>query len=115
LSFQSLAKLFQWRQLSEAEKLVFEDKARRINEDNAIRHAAEEAKANDERYSSADFGKAVQMGSIFLFKKKQLLVQLTFYKLQQINFCSGGHICIKKLYVDPTNFWSHFNCSQTVD
>jgi hypothetical protein len=39
---------FQWRQLSDGEKLIFEEKARKVNEENALKHA-EEVKVNEER------------------------------------------------------------------
>ena len=39
---------FQWRQLADSDKQVYEDKARRINEENT-RKWAEEQKAEDDR------------------------------------------------------------------
>lgn len=39
---------FQWRQLADSDKQVYEDKARRINEENT-RKWAEEQRAEDDR------------------------------------------------------------------
>ena len=41
--------IFQWRQLADSDKQVYEEKARRINEENT-RKWAEEQKAEDDRW-----------------------------------------------------------------